>query len=289
MEQQDILRRFIFEDLGVRGEWVNLNHSWQQVKQYQTGSEAAKHLLGQALAAVVMLSATIKFKGSMILQAQGNGALKTLVAQSTEKREIRGLVRSSEDLVCGRLEDMFGAGQLVLTIEPDNADPYQGIVPLAGENLAYALQTYFQQSEQLNTRLWLYSNDTNVSALLIQELPSQDSSKLDWERIEALASTVTEQEMLELDCETILYRLFNEEQVRLFKPEPVAFKCACSNKKIEFALRSIGRDALEDILKEREHIEVGCEFCNRQYRFDKVDIEQVLSDMITVQGSDATH
>ena len=211
MIEQDLLRRFLFEDLGVRGEWVKLTTSWQAAKQHQQGPQTAQHQLGQALAAVVMLSATVKFNGSMILQAQGDGDLKAVVAQSTHDRKIRGLIRCKAHVPVGSLETQFGHGQLVLTIEPDDAQPYQGIVPLQGINLAAALQTYFEQSEQLKTRLWLFANETHAVGLLLQELPSQNSYKADWERIEILADTVTEQELLELDCEHLLYNLFHEE------------------------------------------------------------------------------
>jgi molecular chaperone Hsp33 len=276
MSQQDVLRRFLFEELGVRGLWVRLSNSWQTAKQQQQCPDTVQLQLGQALSAVVLLSATIKFNGSMILQAQGDGPLKTLVAQATHDRKIRGLIRSSAVVTPGSLQEMFGDGRLVLTVDTENAHPYQGIVPLQGRNLAQALETYFAQSEQLNTRLWLFANETHAAGLLLQELPNDNNDKADWERIAMLASTVTEQEMLKLDCEALLYRLFNEEKVRLFDAEPVEFDCSCSRPKIENALRMMGREELESVLKERGHIEVNCEFCNKHYPFDRVDVEQLL-------------
>jgi molecular chaperone Hsp33 len=289
MIEQDLLRRFLFEDLGVRGEWVKLTTSWQAAKQHQEGPQDAQLQLGQALAAVVMLSATIKFNGSMILQAQGDGDIKALVAQSTHDRKIRGLMRSNDHVSGGSLETLFGQGRLVLTIEPDNAQPYQGVVPLQGRNLAAALQTYFEQSEQLNTRLWLFANETRAAGLLLQELPSQNSDKTDWERIEILADTVTEQELLELDCEHLLYKLFNEEQVRLFDAEPVEFKCACSRTVIEKTLRALGKEELEDILQKQGAIQVGCEFCGEQYLFDRIDVETMLSHESVGAQSETRH
>jgi molecular chaperone Hsp33 len=289
MIEQDLLRRFLFEDLGVRGEWVKLTTSWQAAKQHQQNPQNAELQLGQALAAVVMLSATVKFNGSMILQAQGDGDMKTLVAQSTHDRKIRGLVRCNNHVPAGSLETLFGQGQLVLTIEPDNAQPYQGVVPLKGRNLAAALQTYFEQSEQLKTRLWLYANETHAVGMLLQELPSQNSSKTDWERIEILADTVTQQELLELDCENLLYKLFNEEKVRLFDAEPVEFQCACSRPRIERTLRAMGKEELEDILQEHGTIQVGCEFCSEQYLFDRVDVETLLSQESVANQSETRH
>jgi molecular chaperone Hsp33 len=276
MSQQDLLRRFVFEELGVRGLWVSLSDSWQSAQRHQHCASNVQLQLGQALTAVVLLSSTIKFKGSMILQAQGEGPLKTLVAQATHDLKIRGLIRGDENIIPGSLQDMFGEGQMVITISPENGQPYQGIVALQGGNFAAALETYFAQSEQLNTRLWLFANETRTTGLLLQELPTQLSFKDDWERIEMLANTVTEQELLELDCEDLLYRLFHQEKVRLFDGEPVVFDCSCSKPKIENALRLLGRQELEGILHERGLIEVNCEFCNKHYRFDKIDVEQLL-------------
>ncbi|WP_027160201.1 Hsp33 family molecular chaperone HslO [Methylobacter luteus] len=289
MIEQDVLRRFLFEELGVRGEWVKLGASWQAAKKHQRGPFNVMQQLGQALAAVTMLSATIKFKGSMILQAQGDGDLRTLVAQCTHDRKIRGLARSADMVTGGSLEQMFGHGRLVLTIEPENSDPYQGIVPLQGTGLANALETYFTQSEQLRTRLWLFASDTQAVGLMLQELPAQQNYRADWDHIEMLANTVTEQELMTLDCEQMLHRLFHEEKVRMFDPEPVEFKCACSRARLERTLLALGRAELENILKERDVIEVGCEFCSEQYHFDKVDVEGILSREIVTNESETRH
>ncbi|WP_374089721.1 Hsp33 family molecular chaperone HslO [Methylomicrobium lacus] len=287
--EEDSLRRFIFEEFGVRGEWVKLSNSWQNARHNQHGNAAVQEHLGQALAAAVLLSATIKFSGSVIMQAQGDGAFRTLVAQSTHDRKIRGLVRCAGEVHDGPLEAVFGQGRLVLTIRPDNGEPYQGIVPLRGANLAAALQTYFIQSEQLDTRLWLFANDQVAAGLLLQELPAHKDFKSDWERITMLADTLTETELLNLDCETLLHRLFHEEKVRLFDAEAVCFECACSKQKIEYALRSLGEQELEHILQEKGAVEVGCEFCNKQYRFDRIDVQKLLADDLSAYQADTRH
>jgi molecular chaperone Hsp33 len=285
MIEEDLLYRFIFEDVGIRGEWVRLGPSLQASRKHQPGPSNVKQLLGQALAAVVILSATIKFKGSMILQAQGQGDIRAIVAQSTHDKNIRGLVRSNATVPTGTLQDMFGqGGRLVITIEPDNADPYQGITALDGDNLAAALETYFSQSEQLNTRLWLFANDHHVAGLLIQELPEQSKHPNDWEHIEMLANTVTDHELLSLNCEQLLLRLFHEEKIHLFEPEHVQFKCTCSRQKIEVTLRALGKVELSDILKTQETIEVDCEFCREHYSYDAVDIENIMSQGISHQS-----
>lgn len=280
MTQQDCLRRFLFEEHNVRGEWVRLSESWRQAKQHQVIVNAkVDSQLGQALAAVVLLSATIKFKGAMVMQIQGNGELKALVAQASNTGKIRGLVRSEPCVSGETLQQMIGeGGRLVLTVESGNADPYQGIVGVSEPALAQVLQTYFEQSEQLDTRLWLFANETQAAGLFIQELPGEEKDPLDWERIITLANTVTEEEMLTLDCEVLLHRLFHEEKVRLFDPEAIAFECQCSRQKISGTLLALGQHELESILQERDDIEVDCQFCGAQYVFDKVDIENLLAN-----------
>ncbi len=287
--KQDILRRFVFEELGIRGEWVNLSASWQALKHYQPEPEPIQQQLGQALAAVVMLSATIKFNGSIILQTHGDGAIKTLVAQATHERNIRGLVRSRTPVPAAPSANLFGQGYLALTVAPEQGEPYQGIVALQGNDLASVLESYFTQSEQLPTRVWLFATATQVAGLLLQELPNQKHDHEDWQRIGMLADTLTAKELLALDCEQMLYRLFNEEQVRLFEPEAVAFACSCSREKINTTLRALGREELESILLERQLIEVNCDFCNALYHFDKIDVEVLLSSENPVQPSATQH
>jgi len=289
MKEYDCLRRFLFEKLGVRGEWVRLNKSWQESKQNQQLDGVVQEQLGQMLAASVLLSATIKFEGSMILQAQGDGALKTLVAQSTHDRKVRGLARSNGHVESGLLSKMMGEGRLVITVEPETGKPYQGVVALDGQNLAEVITSYFLQSEQLETRVWLFANESYAAGLFLQELPAQESYQADWERISILADTVTKEEMLSLDCEEMLYRLFNEEKIRLFSEELVKFECTCSRQKIEKALFSMGRDELDSILQERNAIEVDCEFCGSQQLFDKVDVDALLATELVEPASKTRH
>ena len=287
MKEQDFLRRFLFDDANVRGVWVNLSAAWQEAKAHQHGSKLAIHTLGEALAAVSMLSAMIKFEGSLILQAQGDGDVKTLVAQANNDRQIRGLVRCEGVVTQGDLEALFGQGRLVLTIDAGGSHPYQGVVPLQGRHLANALEVYFLQSEQLKTRLWLFADEQHAAGLLLQELPAEQTKGDDWQRIEMLANTITEQEMLSLDCETLLYRLFHEEVVRVFDAEALSFQCACSKPRIERTLQAMGREELDDLLATLGMIEVGCEFCGRHYQFDKIDVELLFKD--TANSSNRVH
>lgn len=279
MPEQDCLRRFLFEQHGIRGVWVKLTDSWQAAKQHQHQPEIAITQLGQALACVSMLSTTVKFDGAMILQAQSNGAISTLVAQATNQRKIRGVVRCAENVTDHSLTKLFGEGNLVLTIEAGNGKPYQGIVPLQGENLADALQMYFEQSEQLKTRLWLFADEKNAAGLMLQELPSnsQDERLHDWETLEILANTVTSKEMFDLDCHELLFRLFNEEDVRLFNSEKVEFECFCSRERVEKTLQAMGKIELNAILEEVGVIDVTCEFCGESHRFNDSDVAMLLT------------
>jgi molecular chaperone Hsp33 len=282
MKQQDCLRRFLFEECNVRGEWVRLEQSWQKAKQHQVLVNATvESELGQALAAVVLLSATIKFKGTMIMQIQGGGALKAMVTQATNAGMVRCLVRSEASVPDLSLPEMIGeGGRLVLTVESEDAMPYQGIVAVDKPNLATVLRSYFTQSEQLETHLWLFANQTHAAGFFLQVLPSDNPDKTDWERLEILANTLTEDEIFNLDCEELLHRLFHQEKVRLYEPQLIEFKCSCSRLKIGGTLAALGRSELESVLQERETIEVDCHFCGEQYMFDKIDVENLLANPV---------
>lgn len=279
MSASDSLRRFLFEHHNVRGEWVQLNESLIQAKQHQNlANLQVEAEMGKALAAVVLLSATIKFNGNMIMQLQGKGDLTALVAQSDNQQHIRGLVRSSPDVSGTTLKSMIGEGaRLVLTIESDVGERYQGIVGVDADNLNQVLENYFQQSEQLATRIWLYANATHAAGLLLQELPGTGAvDQSDWEHLQVLANTLTADEMLTLDCETILHRLFHEEEIRLYDVEPVCFQCGCSRDKIATTLVALGRSELESILAEHGSIQVDCQFCGAHHAFDDADVERIL-------------
>ena len=290
MKDEDSLQRFLFESIDVRGEWVRLTQSWQAAKINHTYGLAAQQQLGNALAAVTLLSATIKFKGSLILQAQGDGQLSTLVAQATQDQQIRGWAKGNlANLKAGTLAEMYGDGRLVLTIKSDAVESYQGIVPLVGDHLSAAIENYFSQSEQLQTRFWLFSNVDQAVGLMLQEIPGQQEACTDWQRIEMLAETVTQEELLTLSCEEMLFRLFSEEKVRLFAPQSVTFSCSCSSEKIISTLLAVGRKTIEEVLQQQGSVTVDCEFCSQTYRFDQLDINRIFSDKASLISAKTTH
>jgi len=271
----DTLQRFLFEEVGVRGEIVRLNATWQAILSCHEYPQAVREHLGQALAATLLLVAPLKFSGSLILQLQGNGSLHTLVAQATHCGTVRGLARWEGAVPCGELHEVLGDGRLALTLQGETSEPHQGVVPLTGATLAEALEDYFRRSEQLATRLWLVADSMYAAGLFLQQLPGQSDLGDDWERLTVLADTVTRTELFKVPNSELLYRLFNEERVRLFEPEPVAFRCSCSRARIEETLLLLGTEELKRLSAEQEVLVVTCEFCNRSYGFDQVDVERL--------------
>ena len=297
---KDTLRRFLFENLAVRGELVHLDATWQAVLERHKYPQPVQNVLGQLMAAVSLLIATLKFEGQLIAQIQGDGPVSLLVVEGTSENTLRATATIKEGVdkfSSENLQGLFGNARLVITLEPSRGERYQGIVNLTGEKLADALTDYLLRSEQLDTDLWLTADNKQAAGLLIQKLPDTEKVKsnsniisfdsaeenidLDgWNRIQQLSSTIKEVELLELDAEEIIHRLYHEEDVRLFEPELISFRCTCSRERVANMLRTIGAEEVQSILEEQTQIEVACEFCNHNYRFDAVDTEQIFSSQI---------
>lgn len=278
MIEYDTLQRFIFENTNVRGEIVRLRASYQAVSERHAYPKIVKELLGETLVAAALLSATIKFEGSLILQVQGDGPLKLLVAQSTHEHHLRGLAQYEGEITEKTLS-AIGKGQLVITIIPNKGERYQGIVEIKANNLASSIENYFFQSEQLPTYIFLAADAHGAAGMLLQNMPEVITEKTQnfWEHLMHLAHTLTTAELLQLSNEVILKRLFHEEDVRLFEAEPVSFRCECSLERMERALLIFGYEHTMDIFKTNKHVTVTCEFCNKHYDFDKVDIERIFT------------
>jgi molecular chaperone Hsp33 len=239
-------------------------------------------LLGEAIAASVLLSATLKLEGSLILQAQSEGPVTLLVAQVSAERRLRGLAAWKDEARCGPLPSLLRAGRIVITVEPRlGRERYQSIVDLDGETLSVALDRYFEQSEQLPTRLWLAADGKQTAGLLLQEMPFAEPLRPRdpdaWNRAVRLAATLSQDELLQLPAEELLRRLYHEEVVRVFDPEPVRFHCSCSRQRIESVLLGLGYREMQETLRECDPVEVTCEFCNQRYAFDAVDIEALFA------------
>ena len=291
MKSNDQIFRFLVDHTPIRGQLITLDTSWQKCFQQSDASDFAKMLLGHALSAIALLASTLKIDGRLTLQIRGQGAIHLLVAEATNERTIRGIVRQSREIENPQapLSEIFDADKIVITIDNGKGKPHQGIAPLTGSSLSEALEAYFQHSEQLPTRLWLACNESSASGLLLQKLPGETEGDDSWNRLTQLASTITDQELLELDENEILHRLFHEESIRLFDPEPVRFSCSCSRDKTLNMIKSLGESEAEDILLDQGKINVSCEFCNADYEFDRVDIKQLFESDINLTSTDTLH
>lgn len=282
--QHDHLQRFIFDNASIRGEWVQLRESWQTVVDQRDYPVPVAKLLGEMLAAAALLTETVKIEGRLVLQIRSDGPVSTVMVECTSDHTIRGLAQWDGEIPeTDSLHELTGDGHLAITIEQiDAKQPYQGVVDIKGENLASVLENYFYQSEQLSTRLWLTADEHTAAGLFLQEMPEDNSDKRheDWSRISQLASTVTPEELIELDAVTLLHRLFNEETVRLLATSVFEFACTCSHERVADTIRLLGREEAMEIVDERGHIEAACEFCNAHYHFDKVDVTALFSDVI---------
>jgi molecular chaperone Hsp33 len=274
MADNDRLYRFIIENTNVRGEMVHLNATWQAVLERTDYPATVRQQLGEALAACALLAATIKFEGSLILQIRGDGPLHLLVVQASPQGTLRGIARWHGDVPATDLQAIFGKGHMAITIEPPEGEPYQGIIGLQGQSISHAIEHYFMQSEQLNTRLWLAADTTTCAGFLLQELPATTPDADAWSRTTQLADTLDADEILHLPVTDVLHRLFHEEDVRVFEPEPVSFRCGCSRARIDAVLLSMGKQETVSLLQQQSgKIEVHCEFCNARYDYDSVDVE----------------
>lgn len=293
MKTKDTLNRFIFDKAPVRGESVHLNESWQAVLDKHDYPQAVRSVLGEAMAATVLLSATIKFLGSITLQIQGDGPLSMLVVQVTTDKTVRAMASYESDDLQPGLKNLFGDARLMITIEMENAsERYQGIVELGDDSIAAALEEYFKSSEQLDTRIWLTANKDVAAGFLLQRMPKEsmpDSDDEDWNGFCILAETLKDEELCALEVEEILHRLYHEEDVRLFAPDKIRFACSCSLERIEKTLKGMGHDEVKDILNEQGKVEVDCSFCNHHYEFDAIDVEKVFFDGFTVEASNTRH
>ena len=299
MRDGDILRRFIFERFAVRGYVVHLDASWRALIEHHAYPEVVRDTLGESVAATVLLAATLKFDGLLTLQMQGPGPMHLLVVQATHRMAVRGVARWRGELPAARpsLEALSGGGQLTVTVESgDRGSRYQGIVPLTSGRLADCFEAYFARSEQLPTRLWLVATPERAAGLLLQRLPSGASASAeelehsaaagdeDWNRVLHLAATLTGGELATLPAGELLRRLFHEEDLRLYEPGPVFFQCTCSRERVSGILRSLGEAEVRDILAERGAVEVRCEFCNRAWQYDAVDVAGLFADGGSLSG-----
>jgi len=320
MHDRDNLHRFMFEHFPIRGQLVHVDAAWRALIEQREYPPAIRDMLGQAVAASLLLASTIKFKGVLSLQLQGDGPVHLMLVQCTEGLGVRGLARYREDSKYGadqaNLGALFGSGNLTVTLETESAaQRYQGIVPITGERLADALQLYFENSEQLPTRLWLHADADGASGMLLQELPAESATALSagaadvattdvavgtraehaaaledaWRRVQIIGDTLTSEELRTLADQEILHRLFNEDDVRLYEAAPVYFRCRCSRERVAGMLQGLGEQEIRSVIAERGEVEVRCDFCNRAYAFDAVDAAQLFNAAVAADRGTSVH
>ncbi len=277
MSDVDILQRFIFQGKEIRGELVRLKESYQASIQRIEYPVQFQKILGEALCAATLLSATIKFSGKISLQIQGDGPMNLLLVQATHDQKIRGMLKWKERPTSSQFNDLIGNAQFAITIDPEKGNRYQGVVPIGGVRLSHCLENYFDLSEQLSTRIWLSADENTAAGLFLQQLPGKEGQELktDWEHITILAASITDDELLNLPNETLLYRLFHGEEVRLFEAQSVKFKCVCSREKCEAVIIGLGREEIRRIIKEQNYVDMNCEFCGNTHHFEKKDLERL--------------
>jgi len=298
----DTLQRFIFENTAVRGELVDVSETWQQAQARREYPPAVSMLLGEMLAAAALLSANLKFNGMLIMQMHGDGPARLLVVECDSDLQLRATAKLAPDATIPadasltQLVNAHGHGRFVITLDPKEKlpgqQPYQGIVPLDGESVAAVIENYMLRSEQLDTKLWLAA-DRNVSrGLLLQKLPREggvDAPVSDdaetWHHTVTLASTLSRDEMLSTDTETLMRRLFWEETIRVFEPRHPAFHCRCTREKVGHMLKMLGKPEIDSALQDLGSLAINCDFCGKHYTFDKVDCAQLFA---TENSGDAT-
>jgi len=284
----------MFDGGGARAHLVQLDRSWLEVACKHDTSPDVMRLLGEMSCASILLSASLKYEGSVILQIHGDGPVRLAVAECNAKLGFRSTIKMSETLEPApgadwkALVNQNNLGRFSVVLDPkiDNQHPYQGIVPLHEAGVAQALESYMQRSEQLPTRLWLACNGERAAGLLLQKMPHQggtnkksdaqceaatEASDDDWERLITLAQTVTAEELLSVEAETLLHRLFWQEAPKLLEDKPVQFSCSCSRARVGRMLKTLGAEEVESILAEQGQVDVHCDFCNAAYHFDAVD------------------
>lgn len=290
----NVLNRYLFEDLSVRGELVQLDEAYQQIISSKEYPAALQTLLGELLVSTTLLTATLKFEGSITMQIQGDGPVSLAVINGDHDQKIRGVARWEGEIADNAtLHELMGKGHLVITIVPKQGERYQGVVGLEGDTLSEVIENYFANSEQLKTRLWIrtgeYNGQRHAAGMLIQTVPDGTGSADDFEHLEQLTNTVKNEELFGLNAEELLYRLYNQETVRLFDPQPVEFHCGCSRERSAAAIITLQKTEVDEIIAEEGQIALHCDYCGTTYPFDQEQVEALFAQAQAASGSNTLH
>jgi molecular chaperone Hsp33 len=301
----DSVRRFLLQGAAVRGEIVSLDQSWRDIARRHNLPAPVLNTLGELSAAAVLLAATLKFEGALVLQIHGDGAISLIVVEARSDGRIRATVKLRDEesipdsASLSQLVNRSGKGRFAVTLDPagrtDARQAWQGIVPFEGETVAEVLEHYMGRSEQLPTRLWLAADSERASGLLLQRLPDEGgkpgvlTDPDGWNRMQHLAATIEQAELLSTEPTRLLERMFWQEPVSGFDPRPIHFGCGCSRDKVAAMLRMLGSREIDEILAERSEIDVHCDYCNEGYRFDAVDCAGLFIEPPPQTGSSKRH
>ncbi|HIU37416.1 MAG TPA: Hsp33 family molecular chaperone HslO [Candidatus Aphodousia faecigallinarum] len=295
MNQNDTLLRFIFKETPIKGAAVRLSTAWSAMRQYQNWPESVTRLMGEMTAGSILLASSLKFEGALIMQVQGDGPVRLAIVEVRNGLLVRATVKMNEGeevsdkMGMKELLNAHGRGRCAIMLDPvdrrEGEPLYQGVVSLTGENIADALMGYMEQSEQIHTKLWLAADDDAASGLMLQQMPDfggkDEALKNDDDglnRIETLAATITDEELLELSPQEITHRLFWEEAPEYFTPAEPKFACTCSREKVEAMIRNLGEVEALQIIKDEGEIKVTCDFCGRTERFSAEDIVKLFDN-----------
>ncbi|KGP64316.1 heat-shock protein [Legionella norrlandica] len=275
MKEADTLQRFIFENANIRGEIVHIEKTFQSIMKQHDYPPMVKNLLGEALVSCLLLTSSIKFKGNLSLQFQGDERLSLLLVQCDHDLNIRGFAKFKEGLEISDYASAFLQGRMAITINQYNqTQSYQSLIPIQSTSMSENLMSYFAQSEQIATRVWLAVNEEMAAGMLLQLMPGQDTIQREqfWEYAIQLGQTVTEGELLTIDNQTLLYRLYHETELRIFESRPTNFQCRCNEDKMKQVISILGEEEAKELIKEKGIIEITCDFCNQKYIFDAIDV-----------------
>ncbi|WP_075792754.1 Hsp33 family molecular chaperone HslO [Massilia putida] len=303
---KDILQKFIFDNAAVRGELVEISNAWREIQSRHVYPKAVRALLGEMVAAAALLSANLKFNGSIVMQIHGDGLVKLLVVECDANLRLRATAKLSggaevpDDASVAQLLNQHGRGRFVITLDPldkvPGQQPYQGVVPLVGEDIATIIENYMLRSEQMDTKLWLAADENVARGLLLQKLPrnsavegqvkqaSEEEDLETWNRAVMLGQTLKQEELLTTDVETLLKRLFWEETIRVFDPLHPEFHCTCSREKVANMLKMLGQQEVEAALHDLGELGINCDFCGKHYGFDAVDCAQLFASDTTADA-----
>ncbi len=287
MKDNDILQPFIFEHANIRGYLVNLTETYQTIINQRPYPPAVKTLLGEAMICCLFLTASLKFEGKLSVQFHGDDRLPLLIVQCDNELQLRAMAKYEEGLNPEDYHQAFLNGKLSITINMAHQhNAYQSVVPIHSSSMSENLMHYLTQSEQITNQVWLAASDQQVAGMMLQLMPDKDTRQQEqfWEYALAIGQTLKDEELLSLDNQTLLHRLYHETELRLFDSRPVHFKCGCSEDKMKNVILMLGETDAQQIIKEHGKIEMHCDFCNKHYQFDSIDTTALFHKNSIEQG-----